>query len=121
MYFFDTVQTFSSSGKSAKGQVLQEMAKRFEYVLVQGDDAPVKIVTAMREAVAEIDKRFSRGHQTYIDFTEDRTGDYGQIMAVPASDVVNFEKQAYFRVYYHKVTRTATVPEAIALAKGGEK
>ena len=36
MFFFDTVQTFSSSGKTYKGQFLQEMARRLEYVLIQG-------------------------------------------------------------------------------------
>lgn len=119
MFFFDTVQTFSTSGKSAKGQALQEMAKRFECVLVQGDDAPVKIVMAIREQAAVIDKEFRRGRDTFVDYTVDRSGDYGQISAYPASDSVDFDKQPYFRVFFHKVARTATIPEAIALAKGG--
>ena len=121
MFFFDTVQTFSTTGKSAKGKVLQEMAKRFKDVLVQGEYAPDKIVVAMREQAAEIDKNFTRGRKTFIDHTVDRSGDSGQIMAVPVSDVVDFDKQAYFRLYYHKVARTATIPEAVALTKGGAK
>ena len=121
MFFFDTVQTFSSTAKTAKGKALQEMALRFKDVLVQGDYAPANIVTAMREKAAEIDKRFNRGRQTYIDHTVDRSGDGGQIMAVPASDVVDFDKQPYFRIYYHRVARTATIPEAVALTKGGER
>lgn len=119
MFFFDTVQTFSTTGKSAKGKVLQEMAMRFKDVLVQGDCAPSKIVVAMREQAAETDKHFTRGRKTFIDHTVDRSGDSGQIMAVPVSDVVDFDKQAYFRIYYHKVARTATIPEAVALTKGG--
>ncbi len=121
MFFFDTVQTFSTTGKSAKGQALQEMAMRFKDVLVQGDYAPDKIVIAMREQAAEIDKQFTRGRKTYIDHTIDRSGDSGQIMAAPVTDVVDFDKQSYFRLYYHKVARTATIPEAVALTKGGVK
>lgn len=121
MFFFDTVQTFSTTGKSAKGKALQEMAMRFKDVLVQGDYAPDKIVIAMREQAAEIDKQFTRGRKTYIDHTIDRSGDSGQIMAVPVSDVVDFDKQAYFRIYYHKVARTATIPEAVAIVKGGTR
>lgn len=119
MFFFDTVQTFSTTGKSAKGQALQKMAMRFKDVLVQGDYAPDKIVIAMREQAAEIDRQFTRGRKTYIDHTIDRSGDSGQIMAVPVSDVVDFDKQAYFGIYYHKVARTATIPEAVTLVKGG--
>ena len=121
MFFFDTVQTFSTTGKSAKGKALQEMAMRFKDVLVQGDYAPVTIVTAMRDKATEIDKHFNRGRKTFVDHTVDRSGDSGQIMAVPVSDVVDFDKQAYFRIYYHKVARTATIPEAVALTKGGAK
>lgn len=121
MFFFDTVQTFSTTGKSAKGQALQEMAMRFKDVLVQGDYAPDKIVIAMREQAAEIDKQFTRGRKTYINHTIDRSGDSGQIMAVPVTDVVDFDKQAYFRIYYHKVARTATISEAVAIVKGGAK
>lgn len=119
MFFFDTVQTFSSTAKTAKGKVLQEMAMRFKDVLVQGEYAPVHIVTAMRKQVSEIDKRLNRGRQTYIGHTVDRSGDSGQIMAVPVSDSVDFDKQPYFRLYYHRVARQATIPEAVALTKGG--
>ncbi len=121
MFFFDTVQTFSTTGKSAKGKLLQEMAMRFKDILVQGDYAPDNIVLAMREQAAQMDEQFTRGRKTFIDHTIDRSGDSGQIMAVPVSDVVDFDKQAYFRIYYHKVARTATIPEAAALVKGGAK
>lgn len=121
MFFFDTVQTFSTTGKSAKGKAIQEMAKRFEHVLVQGEDTPVKIVMAMREHVQVIDNRYSRGRQTFVDYTIDRSGDCGQISAFPVSDCVNFDVQPYFRMYFHKVARTATIPEAVAIVKGGEE
>lgn len=120
MYFFGQIQTFSTTGKSNKGQLLQDMARRFERVLVQGDDAPVKITLAMREQATAIDRRFSRGRATYVDCVMDSLGDYGQITAYPVSDTVDLDKQAYFRMIFHKVARTATIPEAIALAKGGE-
>lgn len=119
MFFFDTVQIFSTMGKSRKGEFLQKMAKRFEGVLVQGDDAPVKIVIAMREQAHIVDERFSRGRETFVDYTFDRTGSYGRISAYPVSDVANFDVQPYFRIFFHKVARTATIPEAEALTKGG--
>lgn len=115
MFFFDTVQSFSTSGKSGKGQALQKMAKRFERVLVQGDDAPIKIVLAMRDKAQLLDSRFSRGRATYVDYTYDRSGDYGQITACPVSDNVDFDKLPYFRIFFHKVARTATISEAVAL------
>lgn len=121
MYFFDTVQTFSTSGKSAKGQYFQEMAKRFENVLVLADDAPVKIAVAMQEQARIADSRFTRGRTTYVDHVIDRSGECGQITAYPVSDCVDFDKQPYFRISYHRVARTATIPEAIALTKGGEE
>lgn len=120
MFFFDTVQLFTSSGKTYKGQFLQEMAKRLENVLVQGEDAPVKIAIAMQEQARILDSKVARGRETYVDHVIDRSGDYGQISAYPVSDAVDFDKQPYFRVFYHKVARTASIPEAIALAKGGE-
>ena len=118
-FFFDTVQTFSTTGKTDKGKALQEMAKRLEYVLVEGDNAPFKIHTAMREKANSIDEQFPRGRKTFVDINLDRSGQYGQITAVPVSDSVDFDKQPYFRVYFHRVARTATIAEAMVLTKGG--
>ena len=120
MFFFDTVQTFTSSGKSAKGQFFQEMAKRFENVLVQGDDAPFQIAMAMQEQARIIDSKITRGRATFVDHVVGRSENYGQISAYPVSDAVDFDKQPYFRIFYHRVARTASIPEAVALAKGGE-
>lgn len=124
MFFFDTVQTFSASGKSGKGQALQEMAKRFERVLVQGEDAPIKIELAMREKAQILDARFSRGRATYVDCAFDRSADCGQITAYPVSDNAKFDPQPYFRLFFQKVARTASIPEAVALTsltKGGKQ
>lgn len=121
MFFFDTVQLFASSGKTYKGQFLQEMAKRLENVLVQGEDAPVKIAIAMQEQARILDSKVTRGRETYVDHVIDRSGDYGQISAYPVSEAVDFDKQPYFRIFYHRVARTASIPEAIALTKGGEQ
>ncbi len=124
MFFFDNVQTFSTSGKSVKGQFLQRMAKRFEGVLVQGDDAPLTITMAMRDKARILDTRVRHGRATYVDYVLDRTGNYGQITAYPVSDYVDFDKQPYFRLFFHKVARTATIPEAVALTslmEGGDE
>lgn len=121
MFFFDTVQTFSTTGKSAKGQYLQEIAKRFENVLVQGDDAPFKIAMSLQEQARIADSRFSRGRATYVVHVIGRSENYGQITAYPVSDSVDSDKQPYFRMIYHRVARTATIQEAAALVKGGAK
>lgn len=121
MFFFDTVQLFTSSGKSAKGQFFQNMAKRFEGVLVQGDNAPFQIALAMQEQARIVDSKISRGRATFVDHVIDRSENYGQITAYPVSDAVDFDKQPYFRIFYHRVARTASIPEAIALARGGEQ
>ena len=121
MFFFDSVQLFTSSGKSAKGQFFQNMAKRFEGVLVQGDNAPVQIALAMQEQARIVDSKISRGRATFVDHVIDRSENYGQITAYPVSDAVDFDKQPYFRIFYHRVARTASIPEAIAMTKGGDK
>lgn len=121
MFFFYNVQTFASGAKTAKGKVLQAMADKFSDVLVQGDDAIVKILIAMREKAREVDSQYNRGRETYVDFIEDNTGNSGIIEARPVESASGFETQPYFRIYYHKVARTATIPEAVALTKGGSR
>jgi len=120
MFFFDNVFCYSSMCKSAKGRALENMAERFLNVLVQGDDAPVKIACAMREQAAAIDKEYPRGRKTFIDITIDHSGDCGQITAIPVSGEVHDSDKQYFRVHFQKVARTATIPEAVSLVKGGE-
>lgn len=119
MFFFDTVQTFSSTAKTAKGKALQEMAERFKNVLVQGEDAPFKIVVAMREQAAAIDRKYKRGRETYIDHTVDSSEQSGQITAIPVSKSVDWNVQPYFRIFYHRISRTDTIPVAVDLVKGG--
>lgn len=116
MYFFGTVKTYLSTGKSAKGRELQAMARRLEGVLVQGEDAIVKIVSAMREQACELDHRYNRGNPTFVDYSE--CGNSGMITAVPVSESGDWEQTAYFNIYFHTVVRTATVPEAIDLING---
>lgn len=119
MYFFDDVQIYSTTGKSARGKALQEMAERFKNVLVQGEYAPESIVIAMRKQVEKIDK-YSRGRETFVFLTSDNTEGNGQIVAIPVSDYGEFDKQPYFRICFHVVARTATILEAVALTEGGE-
>lgn len=121
MFFFDTVQLFTTSGKSTKGQIFQNMAKRFEGVLVQGENAPFQIAMAMQGQARIIDSKITRGRATFVDHVIDRSENYGQITAYSVSDAVDFDKQPYFRIFYHRVARTASIPEAIALTRGGEQ
>lgn len=121
MYFFDTVQTFATMGKSDKGKALQEIAKRFEHVLVQGEEAIVKISIALLEQVQLIDKRYPRGRQTYVDWDANDYSSSGYITIMPTSEAVRFDIQPYVRMHFCKVARTATIQEAVALAEeGGE-
>lgn len=120
MFFFDSVQTFSTTGKSAKGKDLQEMAKNLERVLVLDKEALVKIVTAMREFAAEIDKRYSRGRETFVYYTFDDVSESGQISAVPCTDNSILIKQPYFRIYCYRVAHSVDFKEAVLLMKGGE-
>ena len=75
----------------------------------------------MREPAAEIDKTYPRGRATFIFHSLDDTGTRGVIAAIPVSDRNTFEMQPYFRRDYHQVAFAATIPEAVALAKGGDK
>lgn len=121
MYFFFNSATFSTASKTAKGRELQMMSDRFNDLLVEGDDAYSAVVVAMREQAAEIDKKYPRGRATFIFHSLDDTGTRGVIAAIPVSDRNTFEMQPYFRIYYHQVAFAATIPEAVALAKGGDK
>lgn len=126
MYFFFNSATFSAASKTAKGRELQLMSDRFNDIIVEGDNAYSAVVGAMREQAAEIDKKYPRGGATFIFHSLDDTGTRGVIAAIPlsdrtVSDRTTFEVQPYFRIYYHQVAFAATIPEAVALAKGGDK
>lgn len=41
MKFLHPVSTFSNTGKSAKGRALQEMALKFDRVLIHGDNLSI--------------------------------------------------------------------------------
>lgn len=117
MFFFNKIQS-SSSPKSFKVTYLLERARQLERVLVEGEDAPVKIAIALQEIAIKLDKENPRGRSIYIDHYSDSFHGYGCISAYPASES---DVKPYFRIYYHKVARTATIPEAVALTKGGAR
>lgn len=118
MFFFNKVQS-SSSPKSFKVVFLLEHARMLERALVHGEDAPDKIAIALQEFASMLNKENPRGHAIYIDHYNDSAHGYGCISALPATDSTN--PKPYFRIYYHKVARTATIPEAVAMTKGGAK
>lgn len=115
MFLFNKVQT-ASSRKSFKVTYLLEIARQLERVLVQGEDAPVKIAIALQEIAIKLDKEIPRGRSIYIDHYSNSFHGYGCIAAYPASES---DVKPYFRIFYDKVARTATIPETIALMKGG--
>lgn len=119
MFFFDKVQS-SSSTKSFKAIVLLEIARMFEHVLVQGDDAPIKIAIALQHCALQLDRECHRGRDIFIDLNIDEVNRSGSISAYPISDT-GIGTKPYFRMFYLRVTRTLTTPEAVALTKGGVK
>lgn len=123
MFFFEPVQNYSTH-KSLKAALLLELACRFEGLLVQGDDAPVKIAVALQEQAIIFDKEDPRGRAIFIDHSLDQLGGSGQITAYPVSDADDAKLRPYFRIRYHRVVRTVSNQEAVALAKwtkGGAK
>lgn len=120
IFYFGPVVTYSTTGKSAKGKALQELALRFKDVLVRGDAATIaQIVSALRDQAAAIDKSSRGGVPTFVGLTFDNRGDSGQIDAVPASDRESFNERAYFRITFKKASALLTVQEAIARAQKG--
>lgn len=118
IYFFHPVQVFSTY-KTSKARALQQLAQRFERVLVNGEDAPTHISCALQAAVAEIDAKYPHSRKTYIDYHLSDDG-CGQIVAVRVSDT-QAKLKPYFRIEFNRATKLATMREALALTEGGAK
>lgn len=126
MKFFHPVTTFSTTGKSAKGKALQEMALKFDRCLIHGDSLTISnIVCRMREIAEVLDARYPRTRPTLIDWVIDDEGT-GQISAKPSNDGVGMLDKDYFRIAFNTVAHTATIDEVLdnftlaAIEKGGE-
>ena len=116
-YFFQPATICATMGKSAKGRALQEIARKLDRMLVDGDDAPVHIVMALRMAAAALDVRFPRTRPTLVDYTE--YGGSGQLWAQPVSGTVGaFESATYFRIPFDRVRETADTAEVIKTITG---
>lgn len=117
--FFHPVQTFSTTGKSEKGKLLQEMALQFECMAVEGENATTAIVVAMRDFAARLDEKYPRGSRTYVDHTIDPNGN-GVITALPVSEQCTIHERVYFRIYFNRIVREVSSEQAKTIAKGGE-
>lgn len=127
MKFFHPVNTFSNTGKTAKGRALQEMALQFDRVLIHGDNSANTLMTRMREFAAVLDAQYPRTRPTFVDYHIDNEGN-GQIFACPVnSDGWANLDQDYFRITFNTVAHAATIDEVIdrftidTIKKGGEK
>lgn len=127
MKFFHPVSTFSTTGKSAKGKALQEMALKFDRCLIHGGSLTVsQIVIRMREIAEVLDARYPRTRPTLIDWCIDDEGN-GQISANPMSDNVGHLDKDYFRITFNTVANAATIDEVLdrftlaSIEKGGDK
>ena len=112
MKFFHPVSTFSTTGKTAKGKALQEMALQFDCVLIHGDNSALKLMLRMRELAAVIDAKYPRTRRTFVKLHIDDQGN-GMITASPVSDSGSFEGQDYFRITFNTVAHSATIDEVI--------
>lgn len=113
MKFFHPVTTFSNTGKTEKGRILQNMAQQFDCCLIHGDSLAVSsIVSRMREIAEVLDAHYPRTRPTFIDWNVDDQGN-GQITASPVSDSGSFEGQDYFRITFNTVAHAATIDEVL--------
>lgn len=126
MKFFHPVTAFSTTGKSAKGKALQEMALKFDRCLIHGDSMTISnIVCRMREIAEVLDARYPRTRPTLIDWVIDDEGS-GQISAKPSNDGVGMLDRYYFRIAFTTVAHSATIDEVIdrftlaSIEKGGD-
>lgn len=126
MMFLHPVSFFTTTGKTAKGKALQEMALKFDRSLIHGDSTAMsQLVVRMREIVAVLDARYPRTRPTLIDWVIDDEGT-GQISAKPSNDGAGMLDKDYFRIAFTTVAHTATIDEVLdnftlaAIEKGGE-
>lgn len=127
MKFFHPVTTFSNTGKTAKGRILQEMAQQFDRALIHGKNSAMELTSRMREIAAVLDARYPRTRPTFIDCHIDNEG-CGQIVASPVSEKgIPALDQDYFRITFNTVAQAATIDEVLdrftlsAIEKGGDK
>lgn len=126
MKFFHPVTTLSSTGKTAKGRALQQMALQFDRVLIHGDNLAIsQIVSRFQEIAAVLDARYPRTRPTFIDWVIDDEGN-GQITANSMSEDVGFVEKDYFRITFNTVAHSATIDEVLdrftlaSIEKGGD-
>lgn len=113
MKFFHPVTTFNTTGKTAKGRALQDMALQFDRCLIHGDSMTISnIVCRMREIAEVLDARYPRTRPTLIDWSVDDEGS-GQITARPIHDGVGMLDKDYFRITFATVAHGATIDEVL--------
>lgn len=109
--FLHPVTTFSTTGKTKKGRMLQEMALRLDRMLIEGN--VLDTVTRMREIAAQLDAMYPRTRRTIIDYTLDQDFN-GVITASPdAGSGRPALDQDYFRITFNTVAGTAAAEEAL--------
>lgn len=109
--FFHPVSTFSTTGKTKKGRILQDMALRLDRMLIEG--IVLDTVTRMREIAAQLDAMYPRTRRTIIDYTLDQDFN-GVITASPdAGSGLPALDQDYFRITFNTVAGTAAAEEAL--------
>ena len=113
MKFLHPVTTFNTTGKTAKGRALQDMALQFDRALIHGDNSAMQLTLRMREIAAVLDARYPRTRPTFIECHIDNDG-CGQITASPVTDNgTPALDQDYFRIGFNTVAHAVTIDEVL--------
>ncbi len=124
--FFHPVNTYSNTGKTAKGKELQEVAKKFERVLVAGANAAQDLTHRLQDIAAILDAKYPRTRRTAVKIHIDGDG-CGQITACPMKDGLPLTDELFFSIWFDAVDLYLTKFEFAdilgleAIGKGGDK
>lgn len=65
-YFIESVHTLNTTGKSAKGALLQAIAKKYEHIILQDDRTLAELVATLRRLVEAVNACY-RGKQVVLE------------------------------------------------------
>lgn len=94
-YFIETVQTYTVSGKTKKGRILQGVASSFEHAILADHDALISLVRDLACLVDTVNKAF-KGSRLILIHSESN----GYICVKPEN---NYNDNHVFCIYYAPV------------------
>lgn len=97
-YFVESVTTYSTSGKTRKGAILQAVARKFEHTIIADDDALRALVESLDRLVKAVNKSY-KGRPLCLTFHRDS----GHICVQPVN---NFNDNLVYSIAYAPVGAT---------------